>query len=101
MRPPQADPYAGLDRALSDAAAQPAPATALFGELGLPERLISALAARNISEPFAIQARALPDAMAGRDVLGRAQTGSGKTLAFGLPMLTRLAGATGQGRGRS
>ena len=33
--------------------------------------------------------------MAGRDVLGRAQTGSGKTLAFGLPMLTRLAGAAG------
>ena len=95
VRPPQADPYAGLDRALSDAAAQPAPATASFGELGLPERLISALAARNISEPFAIQARALPDAMAGRDVLGRAQTGSGKTLAFGLPMLTRLAGAAG------
>ena len=94
-RPPQADPYAGLDRALSDAAARPAPAAASFGELGLPERLISALAARNIHEPFAIQSRALPDALAGRDVLGRAQTGSGKTLAFGLPMLTRLAGASG------
>ena len=91
-RPPQADPYAGLDRALSDAAAQPAPAVASFGEIGLPERLISALAARDIHEPFAIQSRALPDALAGRDVLGRAQTGSGKTLAFGLPMLTRLAG---------
>jgi hypothetical protein len=94
-RPAQADPYAGLDRALSDAAARPAPAAASFGELGLPERLISALAARNIHEPFAIQSRALPDALAGRDVLGRAQTGSGKTLAFGLPMLTRLAGASG------
>ncbi len=90
-RPPQADPYAGLDRALSDAAAQPVPAAASFGEIGLPERLISALAARDIHEPFAIQSRALPDALAGRDVLGRAQTGSGKTLAFGLPMLTRLA----------
>src|SRR5271166_4606726 len=97
VRPPQADPYSGLDGALSDAAAQPAPATASFAELGLPERLISALAARNIHEPFAIQARALPDAMAGRDVLGRAQTGSGKTLAFGLPMLTRLAGSGGPG----
>jgi superfamily II DNA/RNA helicase len=43
-----------------------------------------------VTEPFAIQARALPDAIAGRDVLGRGQTGSGKTLAFGLPMLTRL-----------
>jgi superfamily II DNA/RNA helicase len=95
-RPPQADPYAGLDRALSEAAAQPEPAPASFGQLGLPERLISALAARDIHEPFAIQARALPDALAGQDVLGRAQTGSGKTLAFGLPMLTRLAVA---GRG--
>ena len=94
-RPPQADPYAGLDRALSDAAAQPAPAAASFAELGLPERLISALAVRDIHEPFAIQSRALPDALAGRDVLGRAQTGSGKTLAFGLAMLTRLAGASG------
>jgi len=45
-----------------------------------------------MSEPFAIQARALPDAIAGRDILGRAQTGSGKTLAFGLPMLARLHG---------
>jgi superfamily II DNA/RNA helicase len=95
VRPAQPDPYAGLDRALSDAAAQPAPESASFSQLGLPERLISALATRNIHEPFAIQARALPDAMAGRDVLGRAQTGSGKTLAFGLPMLTRLAGAAG------
>jgi superfamily II DNA/RNA helicase len=95
VRPPQADPYSGRDRALSEAAAQPAPAPASFAELGLPERLISALAARKIHEPFAIQARALPDAMAGRDVLGRAQTGSGKTLAFGLPMLTRLGGQAG------
>ena len=41
--------------------------------------------------PFPIQAATIPDALAGRDVLGRGQTGSGKTLAFGLPMLTRLA----------
>ncbi|MDQ1747398.1 MAG: hypothetical protein QOD07_1661 [Frankiaceae bacterium] len=61
-----------------------------FAELGLPAALVRALATRDITTPFAIQARALPDAMAGRDVLGRAQTGSGKTLAFGLPMLTRL-----------
>jgi superfamily II DNA/RNA helicase len=44
--------------------------------------------------PFPIQAASIPDALAGRDVLGRAQTGSGKTLAFGLPMLARLAGGT-------
>jgi superfamily II DNA/RNA helicase len=49
------------------------------------------LARRGIEVPSPIQARTLPDALAGRDVLGRAQTGSGKTLAFGLPMLARLA----------
>ncbi len=49
------------------------------------------LRSRGVEEPFAIQARTMPDALAGRDVLGRAQTGSGKTLAFGLPMLTRIA----------
>ncbi|HEY0718948.1 MAG TPA: DEAD/DEAH box helicase [Streptosporangiaceae bacterium] len=90
-RPAQPEPYAGLDQALSDAAARPEPENQTFDQLGLPERLIQGLAAQNIEAPFAIQRRALPDALAGRDVLGRAQTGSGKTLAFGLPLLTRLA----------
>jgi superfamily II DNA/RNA helicase len=54
--------------------------------------LISALRRRGVSAPFAIQAAALPDALAGADVLGRAVTGSGKTLGFGLPLLVRLAG---------
>jgi superfamily II DNA/RNA helicase len=80
-----------LDRALAAALATPAPAEKTFAELGVPARLVSALAERGVHTPFAIQARALPDALAGRDVLGRAQTGSGKTLAFGLPMLARLA----------
>lgn len=73
----------------------PAPLPAAFTELGVPGALAAELARRGISEPFAIQSRVLPDALAGRDVLGRAQTGSGKTLAFGLPMLTRLAGLAG------
>ena len=51
-----------------------------------------------IDEPFPIQAAAIPDALAGRDVLGRGQTGSGKTLAFGLPLLTRLTGRTAKPR---
>jgi superfamily II DNA/RNA helicase len=51
-----------------------------------------------ITEPFAIQAATIPDALAGRDVLGRGQTGSGKTLAFGLPMLARLEGRTAKPR---
>ena len=97
-RPPQAAPHAELDRALDAAAAASPPDAATFAELGLDPRLVRALAAGDIHEPFAIQARALPDALAGRDVLGRAQTGSGKTLAFGLPLLTRLAAAPGPRR---
>ena len=86
------DPHAALDQALAAAAAVPQPDAATFAELGLPRRWSPRWPRSGITEPFAIQARALPDALAGRDVLGRAQTGSGKTLAFGLPMLARLAG---------
>ena len=70
-----------------------------FAELGIPTSLTAVLAARGITTPRPIQARALPDALAGRDVLGRAETGSGKTLAFGLPLLARTA--SGSGRRRS
>ena len=66
-------------------------ATMTFAELGLPEPLLRALAEGGINTPFPIQSATIPDALAGRDVLGRAQTGSGKTLAFGLAMLARLA----------
>lgn len=62
-----------------------------FADLGLPDALVRALAEAGLRHPFAIQAATMPDALAGRDVLGRAATGSGKTLAFGLPMLARLA----------
>ncbi|MDP9394201.1 MAG: DEAD/DEAH box helicase, partial [Actinomycetota bacterium] len=64
-----------------------------FAALGLPQRLVTALERRGVRTPFPIQTRTLPDALAGRDLLGRGQTGSGKTLAFGLPLLARLAGA--------
>ncbi|MBY6410145.1 DEAD/DEAH box helicase [Rhodococcus sp. BP-252] len=66
-------------------------ATVTFAELGLPEPVVAALARNSITVPSPIQAKALPDAIAGKNVLGRAQTGSGKTLAFGLPILARLA----------
>jgi superfamily II DNA/RNA helicase len=100
-RTPRADDAKSqLDQALAAAAALPQP-VASFAELGLDPRLVSALAARDIREPFAIQARALPDALAGRDVLGRAETGSGKTLAFGLPMLSRIAGLAGRARDKA
>jgi superfamily II DNA/RNA helicase len=57
----------------------------------VPARLTTALAAQGIVTPFPIQAATLPDALAGRDVLGRGRTGSGKTYAFALPVLARLA----------
>src|SRR3954462_11031449 len=66
------------------------PAGPTFGQLGLPQQLGTALERRGIRHPSAIQTSALPDALAGRDVLGKAATGSGKTLAFGLPLLTRI-----------
>ena len=63
-----------------------------FAAMGLPDVLVDRLARDGITEPFAIQTATIPDALAGKDLLGRAQTGSGKTLGFGLPLLTRLMG---------
>ncbi|GAA5091933.1 hypothetical protein GCM10023319_46600 [Nocardia iowensis] len=72
-----------------------------FMDLGLPAVLVQALRRDGIEAPFPIQAATVPDALAGKDVLGRGPTGSGKTLAFGLPMLARLAsGSTKPGRPR-
>jgi superfamily II DNA/RNA helicase len=95
---PAPPPRSELDLALAAAARLPQPPATTFGELGLDPRIVRALAAQDITTPFAIQARALPDALAGRDVLGRAETGSGKTLAFGLPMLSRVAAIGGRPR---
>ena len=64
-----------------------------FAELGLPPKVVEALADISITHPTPVQAAVIPDGLAGNDVLGRAQTGSGKTLAFGLPILARLTGA--------
>jgi superfamily II DNA/RNA helicase len=80
-----------LAAALDEAATRPVVEVESFDALGLPAVLGTALARGGIGAPFAIQTRVLPDALAGRDVLGRAGTGSGKTLAFGLPVLARLA----------
>ena len=90
--PVRSDLEVALDAAADASMAAAGEPAMSFEQLGLPERLVSALARRGVTAPFAIQARALPDAIAGRDVLGRGQTGSGKTLAFGLPLLARLAG---------
>ena len=66
---------------------------ATFAELGVSAPLADALAAQGILDPFPIQALTIADALAGRDVLGKAKTGSGKTLAFGLPLLDRITKA--------
>ncbi|MFC8300327.1 DEAD/DEAH box helicase [Micromonospora orduensis] len=84
------------DPAVPATEAGPAPVDATpaeidFAALGLPEPLVRALARQGITTPFEIQRATVPDALAGRDVLGRGQTGSGKTLAFGLPVLARVA----------
>lgn len=62
-----------------------------FNDLGVHPAIIPALTDAGITSPFPIQSATIPDAIAGRDILGRGQTGSGKTLAFGLSMITRLA----------
>ncbi|MFD9339854.1 DEAD/DEAH box helicase [Streptomyces sp. NPDC060028] len=77
------------DDAEADADAEP---TIGFGELGLPEGIVRKLAQNGVTSPFPIQAATIPDALAGKDILGRGRTGSGKTLSFGLPTLASLAG---------
>ncbi|BBC34470.1 hypothetical protein SGFS_057640 [Streptomyces graminofaciens] len=65
---------------------------ATFADLGLPEGVVRKLAQNGVTVPFPIQAATIPDALAGKDILGRGRTGSGKTLSFGLPTLATLAG---------
>src|SRR3712207_3595084 len=83
---------------VEDVAATAEPTGPTFGQLGLTPTLVTALERRGIRHPFAIQTSALPDALAGRDVLGKAATGSGKTLAFGLPLLARIGEEVKHGR---
>jgi len=63
-----------------------------FASLGVPTDIVAALDRKSISEPFPIQSMTIPDALAGRDVCGKAPTGSGKTLAFGIGAVARLTG---------
>jgi len=64
-----------------------------FATLGVPDRVDAGLAAAGFTTPFAIQTEAIPVALTGVDLCGRARTGSGKTLAFGVPMLARIGAA--------
>ncbi|WP_433451229.1 DEAD/DEAH box helicase [Streptomyces sp. CA-142005] len=93
-----------LDKELTDAtteiteapeAADTTPQTT-FADLGLPEGVVRKLAQNGVTTPFPIQAATIPDALDGKDILGRGRTGSGKTLSFGLPTLAQLAGGRTQ-----
>ena len=66
-----------------------------FHDLGLSAAMLQAVTKAGYAEPTAIQARAIPPALAGKDVIGCAQTGTGKTAAFAIPMIERLAGGEG------
>jgi superfamily II DNA/RNA helicase len=77
--------------ASSDAVPETYSTALTFESLGVAEPLCKALADQGITTAFPIQALTIADALAGRDVCGKAKTGSGKTLAFGLPLLQRLA----------
>ncbi|WP_285115686.1 DEAD/DEAH box helicase [Leifsonia sp. fls2-241-R2A-40a] len=74
--------------------------TQTFAELGVPTPLVAVLAADGKTTAFPIQADTLPDALAGKDVLGRGKTGSGKTIAFALPLVARLGTVLAGGRRR-
>ncbi len=64
-----------------------------FTDLGVPADIVARLAAGGITDAFPIQAATLADALAGRDVCGKAPTGSGKTIAFGIPLVARVGRA--------
>jgi ATP-dependent RNA helicase RhlE len=64
--------------------------TQSFADLGVSRAVVSSLAQRGITSPFAIQREVIGDALGGRDVLAKSPTGSGKTLAFGIPLAERI-----------
>jgi ATP-dependent RNA helicase RhlE len=69
-----------------------------FTNLGLIDKLVQGILATGYTAPTEIQSQAIPTALAGKDVIGRAQTGTGKTAAFVLPMLQKLSAAPVHGR---
>lgn len=69
-----------------------------FDELGLSENLLRAVADEGYEKPSPIQEKAIPQVLAGKDVMAAAQTGTGKTAAFTLPLLQRLSGGPRPGK---
>lgn len=60
-----------------------------FSELGISDRVVTALSNMGFEEPTPIQKIAIPPALKGKDIIGQAQTGTGKTAAFGIPIIER------------
>ncbi|GAV42234.1 DEAD/DEAH box helicase [Streptomyces acidiscabies] len=81
-----------VETVVSDETVEASAPESTFADLGLPEGVVRKLAQNGVTSPFPIQAATIPDALLGKDILGRGRTGSGKTLSFGLPTLARLAG---------
>ena len=73
------------------------PAVPAFSELGIAPKLLEALTARGLVNPTPIQAKAIPVALEGKDMIGIAQTGTGKTLAFSIPMIQSISKSKGRG----
>jgi superfamily II DNA/RNA helicase len=68
-----------------------------FADLGISNSILDILKKLNLETPTPIQAKTIPAAISGQDIIGIAQTGTGKTFAFGIPMLERLGKLKGQG----
>ncbi|HKY65135.1 MAG TPA: DEAD/DEAH box helicase [Acidimicrobiales bacterium] len=73
---------------------EPGESHTTFSALGVSSDLVAVLDEAGLTSPFPVQRLCIPDALAGRDVCGKAKTGSGKTLAFGLPLVERVASAS-------
>ena len=71
--------------------------TTSFAELGLNEQILAGVESLGFSTPTPVQAGAIPEVLAGRDVVASAQTGTGKTAAFALPTLQRIADKSSRG----
>jgi ATP-dependent RNA helicase RhlE len=74
--------------------------TIMFDSLGIIKPIMSALDEKGYKSPTEIQAAAIPEILAGRDILGCAQTGTGKTAAFAIPVIQMLAGQKPPGKKR-
>jgi superfamily II DNA/RNA helicase len=86
------------DRAEDERNTPAEPERAVFGDLGLSEEVLRAIADMGYRHPTPIQEQAIPFVLMGRDVLGTAQTGTGKTASFTLPLLDILSGSRARAR---